>query len=197
MSSETEYPYQSLGRRLKAARLKIKKTVAEASGAIELNEAALHSIELGRKRPEEDTLMVLLSYLDIKDEEATKIWQMAGYQEVDDHDIIDLNQQIAMVMPGDLRVVYTDMVHVLVNDFGVVMNFLQGAGPGSQPLAVARIGMSKEHARSVLDLLDKSLKQSDQSRQTKVLNPQANPVKPATKTEAKTDQESDQSKSTD
>ncbi len=170
MSKSPEYPYQDLGQKLKAARVQLKRSVAEASGAIEVNEDMLRSIELGRKRPAEDTLMVLISYLQLKEEEASQIWDMAGYEEKEtETTTVDLTQPIAMVMPGDLRVVYTDMVHVMVNDFGVVMNFLQGVGPNNQPLAIARVGMSKEHARSVLDILDKSLKQSDQASKPKML----------------------------
>jgi hypothetical protein len=155
-----EYPYQALGQKLRAARVRQKRTVAEASGAIEINEDTLKGIELGQERPAEDTLLVLISYLGIKEDEASQMWELAGYNQAEDEPAADINQSLAMIMPGDLRVVYTDMVHVMVNDFGVVMNFLQGAGPNNQPLAVARIGMSKEHAKSVLDILSKSLKQS-------------------------------------
>ena len=95
------------------------------------------------------------------------MWELAGYNKQEDETKVDINQSLAMIMPNDLRVVYTDMVHVMVNDFGVIMNFLQGAGPNNQPLAIARIGMSKEHAQSVLEILSKSLKQSE-SRTKKV-----------------------------
>ena len=54
------------------------------------------------------------------------------------------------------------MVHVMVNNYGVIMNFMQGAGPNNQPLAVARIGMSREHAKSVLEVLQKTLDQADE-----------------------------------
>jgi hypothetical protein len=50
----------------------------------------------------------------------------------------------------------------MVNNYGVVMNFMQGGGPNMQPLAVARVGMSKEHAKSVLDVLKQTLSQSEQ-----------------------------------
>jgi hypothetical protein len=63
----------------------------------------------------------------------------------------------------DIRVVYTDMVHVMVNDYGVVMNFIQNSGPNNQPLAVARVGMSREHAKSVVQILQQSLAQADQT----------------------------------
>lgn len=161
MSKPTELPYRALGEKIRAARVRQKRTVAEASGAIEINEDTLKGIELGQERPAEDTLMVLISYLGIKEDEATKLWELAGYNNQEPDISADTNQATAMILQNDLRVVYTDMVHVMVNDFGVIMNFLQGAGPSNQPLAVARIGMSKEHARSVLDILSKSLEQSD------------------------------------
>lgn len=173
MSKERQLgqPYKALGEKLKAARVSLKRSVGEASGAIEIDEDTFKRIELGEQRPAEDTLMVLISYLEIKDDEATQLWDLAGYSDSKNasSNVFELNQPITMVMPVDLRVVYTDMVHVMVNNFGVVMNFMQGAGQNGQPLAVARIGMSQEHAKSVLDILDKSLKQSNQHNQPKLL----------------------------
>lgn len=167
MNRVPELPYQALGQKIRDARVRQKRTVAEASGAIEINEDILKGFEAGAERPAEDTLLVLISYLEVKEDEASQMWELAGYNKQEDEKQTDINQSLAMIMPNDLRVVYTDMVHVMVNDFGVIMNFLQGAGPNNQPLAVARIGMSKEHAKSVLEILSKSLKQSEQrSRQT-------------------------------
>ena len=170
-------PYKALGEKLRAARISRKKTIADASGAIEIDEATFKSIEQGKQRPAEDVLMVLISYLEIAEEEADKLWDLAGYGEANtSQNVIDLSQPVAMMMPMDLRVVYTDMVHVMINDFGVIMNFMQNAGPGNQPLAVARIGMSKTHAKSVLEILDKSLKQADQKRPRRQLKPLNKPT---------------------
>jgi len=157
-------PYKLLGNRLKNLRIQLQQTVAEVSGAVEIEVLALEQIELGSKRPAEEILALLISYFEVKEEEATNIWLLAGYDDKNlssMQGIFELNQPIAFAMPMDTRVVYTDMVHVMINNFGVVMNFMQGAGPKTQPLAVARIGMSKEHARSVLEILDQSLKQAD------------------------------------
>lgn len=177
MSKPTEFPYQALGQKIRAARVRLKRTVAEASGAVEINEDVLKGIELGKQRPEEEVLMVLISYLGIAEDEATKLWEMGGYNQHEaegNEAASEINQSLATIMPNDLRVIYTDMVHVMVNDFGVIMNFLQGGGPNNQPLAVARIGMSKEHARSVLDILSKSLEQSDKhNHKSKAKKPSA------------------------
>lgn len=177
-------PYQNLGDKLKAIREDKKRTIPEVSGAVEIEETTLEKIETGELRPAEDILALLISYFEVLDEEAKKLWELAGYQdstENSNNQTYELNQQIAMVMPIDLRVVYTDMVHVMINDFGVVMNFMQGNGPKNQPLAVARIGMSHEHAKSVLDILDKSLKQAEINKKPKLLN------KPNSKSKEKKD----------
>ena len=168
-----EKPYKDLGDKLKAARIDRQRTIAETSGAVELHEDVLRSIELGQDRPEEDILMVLISYLSINEDEAGQLWELAGYNDKDISTDVqvqaDANQALAMIMPNDLRVVYTDMVHVMVNDFGVIMNFMQTTGVNNQPLAVSRIGMSKEHARSVIEILQKSLAQSNKKQPPKAI----------------------------
>lgn len=163
-------PYRTLGWHLKTAREQLKQSTAEVSGAVEIDVEALEKIEYGEHRPSEDILLLLISHLGFADEEATSLWELAGYIGKSEPDqAADDTKHVAMVMPMDIRVVYTDMVHVMVNDYGVVMNFMQGAGPNNQPLAVARVGMSKEHAQSVLDILQQTLEQAKQSKTQKFL----------------------------
>lgn len=165
-------PYQNLGEKLKAVRINQKRTLSEVSGAVEIDNTTLENIERGEQRPAEEILALLISYFEIKDEEATKLWKLAGYDDKSStSSVFELNQPITMVMPMDLRVVYTDMVHVMINNYGVVMNFMQSSGQNNQPLAVSRIGMSKEHARSVLEILSQSLKQADKKDAPKLLKP--------------------------
>lgn len=167
----TRKPYKALGVKLKAAREERRQSLAEVSGAVEIDTDVLETFEVGVERPSEDILLLLISHLDLKDDDATSLWELAGYSE-DKNDTqsnsYELGQPIAMVIPMDQRIVYTDMVHVAVNNFGVVMNFMQTGGQNGQPLAIARIGMSKDHAQSVLEILQKSLSQS--SRPPKMLS---------------------------
>lgn len=160
-------PFQPLGDQLKRLRESRAESLAEVSGAVEIEIETLTAIESGKDRPSEDILLLLISHFATKDDEATMLWELAGYEQeqlpnrnmVNDDD--GQAQPSVVVMPADARIAYTDMVHVMVNNYGVVMNFMQGAGPNNQPLAVARIGMSKEHARSVLEVLQKTLEQSE------------------------------------
>ncbi len=146
-----------------------KESLAEVSGAVEIDVQHLGSIEAGEERPAEEVLLLLISHFGIKEDEAMKLWEMAGYEQSATSTKSAINddngnsQSSVMVMPIDARIVYTDMVHVMVNNYGVVMNFMQGAGPNNQPLAISRIGMSKEHARSVLKVLQDTLEISEQT----------------------------------
>ena len=156
-------PYAAFGRRLKALRERAKESLDEVSGAVEIDKDHLARLENGEIRPSEDVLMLLLSHFDTAESEAVKLWEQAGYNKNDSETEPTEQQQTVLVMPMDARIVYTDIVHVAANDYGVVMNFMQHAGPNNQPLAIARIGMSKEHATRVLEVLQKTLTDNNPS----------------------------------
>ena len=167
MRKPSDEPFKLLGGRLKLLREKHKQTVAEVSGAVEIEMDLLGRYERGEQRPNEEVLMLLISHFDISDDDATQLWELAGYN---DGAPESSNQtQFTPVVPIDLRIIYTDMVHVVVNNYGVVMNFMQNAGPNNQSLAVARVGMSKEHAKSVLEVLQETLAQADHPAVPKAL----------------------------
>jgi len=50
-------------------------------------------------------------------------------------------------------------VNVSANNYGVVINFLQGLGANNQPMAVSRVGMSIEHAVSFMKVLSDTVEQ--------------------------------------
>lgn len=160
-------PYKKLGIKIKSLREKAQETLGEVSSAVELHIDELSKIEQGITRPSEDILSLIISHYDLKDGQAEILWKLAGY---DKSDLLDAEAtidpvaaQTVLVTAFDARIVYADMVHVMVNKYGVVLNFMQGAGPNNQPLAISRIGMSKEHAKSVLEVLQKTLDQVEGS----------------------------------
>jgi len=158
-----EQPYKRLGSWLKTMRQKNQQSLAEVSGAVEIDTDLLSEIERGVKRPGEDILMLLISYFSVKEDEAVKVWEMAGYNKSDEEQAAGQEPvQPVLVMPMDARIVYTDMAHVTTNKYGLTINFMQSDGIGGQPLAVSRVGMSREHALRLLDVLEKSLRPSQQ-----------------------------------
>lgn len=167
MSEEPKHlPFKSLGERLKSIRQKLQESVAEVSGAVEIDESVLERIELGSERPSEDILLLLISHFGMQDDEAASLWQLAGYdpprpqQDADRHsDDLHNDRNLVLVMAVDPRIMYSDGVQVHATQNGVVVHFSQGAGT-PKPLTTARVGMSREQAMNVLRALQDTLERT-------------------------------------
>lgn len=160
-----DYPYKALGTWIKRMREKKQESIAEVSGAVEIDSDLLSDIERGSTRPGEDILMLLISYFSVKEDDAVAVWEMAGYGKpgpAEPSANSGGSVQHVLVMPMDARIVYTDMAQVTTNKYGLTINFMQTDGIGNQPLAVSRVGMSHEHARKLLNALEKSLRPKEQ-----------------------------------
>lgn len=174
---QSEIPFKPLGRKLKELRGQANESLAEASGAVEIDVRQLASYELGQSRPTEDVLLLLLSHFGVKDDEAVTLWEVAGYSMAKIpvvHMMSDPSNSASASSDG--HVLFTDIVDVIVNNYGVVMNFMQGTGPASQPSTVAKVGMSREHAKSVLQILQTTLSQTE--RNQKRINAPGSPSEP-------------------
>ena len=158
--------YKQLGKKLKELRSRANETLAEASGAVEIDVRELAAIELGQARPSEEVLLLLISHFGAKDEDAVRLWEMAGYG-MDKIPVAHLssNEQAApeSATKSEKRILFTDVVDVVVNNYGVVMNFMQNDGSKNSPVPVARVGMSREHAKSVLKILQITLSQTEKN----------------------------------
>lgn len=167
MSTESSQPFGELGQRLKSLREHNQETLEDASGAAEIDPPMLQAYEDGIDRPAEDILHVLLHHFDVSDDVAEELWHLAGYQpfrqdkstaQADDGSFQPTPAMF--VLPIDGRILYSDMVHVGVNKQGVVLNFMQNVGPDNKTMPVSRIGMSKDHARALVQLLQDCLNHS-------------------------------------
>lgn len=167
MSQPPKAPYQLLGKNLKEFRHRANESLAEASGAVEIDVRELAGFELGKARPSEDVLLLLISHFGVKDDEAVKLWEMAGYGMDRIPASHMANSDNRPTNNGEKRVLYTDIVDIMVNNYGVVMNFMQG-GPKDSTHTVARIGMSREHAKSVLKILEITLSQTEKKLPGKI-----------------------------
>lgn len=162
-------PYRPLGRQLKALRDKVNESLAEVSGAVEIDVRQLASFELGQARPTEEVLLLLISHFGARDDEAVKLWELAGYgtTKISAAQMSSDNSPIqpAGDKPADNNpILFTDVVDIMVNNYGVVMNFMQsgGSSASAKPRPVAKVGMSREHAKSVLQILQVTLAQTEQ-----------------------------------
>ncbi len=177
MSDSNITPYRPLGRQLKELRTRLNESLAEASGAVEIDVRELASFELGKAKPSEEVLLLLISHFGAKDDEAVGLWELAGYgTEKIPVARMDNTQSVANPASAvDNRVLFTDVVDIMVNNYGVVMNFLQ-SGPSGSPQSVVRVGMSREHAASVLKVLQQTLSQFDKGRLRRAASSDSNEI---------------------
>lgn len=156
-------PFRNLGQRLRLIRQKLRESAADVSGAVEIDEKTLSGFEEGRERPSEDILNLLISHFGIQDDDAANLWQLAGYDpnaSDDEPEEIHSSRAGVLVMAIDPRIIYTDGMHVNAGPNGVVLSFAQMSG-SQQPLVTARVGMSREQARSVISTLQASLDKTE------------------------------------
>src|SRR5688572_1085175 len=144
---QQKQPWQKLGEKLKNIRQKLHESVAEVSGAVEIDEQSLQRIEQGKERPSEDILMLLINHFGVQDDDAASLWQLAGYDDPSDEDHNhnhtpqdNQNRTMVMIMAVDPRVIYSDGAQVTANANGVILGFSQGVGtPGA--ITTAKVGM--------------------------------------------------------
>ena len=68
--------------------------------------------------------------------------------------------------PSRTPVVYTDAIRVSADNNGVVLTFAQKLDITNQLFTVARIGLSKEHAKKLIEHLTRVLKQREGTGET-------------------------------
>ena len=153
-------PFSLLGARLRAFRESAHESLDEVSGAVEIESDQLKRIEHGLECPSEDILHLLIHHFEVGDSEATQLYEWAGFPlnegHLPDESVTDQVPRPALiVMAIDARVQYTDQVHIMMGDSGVVLNFMQ---PGvTAPLPAARVGMSYRQAEVLLHDLEQAL----------------------------------------
>lgn len=172
-SDKAREPFALLGERLRDLRKQSKESVAEAAGAVEIGEEDLRRIEQGVERPSEEILMLLISHFGMKEDDAVRLWELAGYDASDDEsrETPIGSKTITMAIAIDPRVMYSDSVHVAGNKHGVVLSFMQPGGGELPQMPISRIGMSHSQAKKLTELLQNTLALLEQHNQPKRLPP--------------------------
>jgi transcriptional regulator with XRE-family HTH domain len=163
--NKSNLPYKSLGLTLQRIRQKSKQSISEVSGSVEIDEKILLNIEEGVKRPSEDLLLLLISHFNIEDSEASKLWDLSGYE----NETTKIEEEmkyppIMLLMPMDSRVIYSDKSEVVASTNGLVINFMQFPNGPYPNQTVSRIGMSHEQASELVNILSKTLMHSKKAK---------------------------------
>lgn len=148
----------SLGQRLRYFRETRQESVAEVSGAVEIDPDVLERIERDEERPTEDILTLLINHFDLREQEAVQLWESAGFVRGEARDALqDIASRATVVLLAiDARVMYVNGATISADQNGVILGFSQ-TGPQGQQLPVTRVGMSYEQAQQVMDALNRAL----------------------------------------
>lgn len=178
-------PFESFGNKLRIYRQRNRKNITSASKALKIDRTHLSKLENGHERPSQKVMLAIVSHYSLSVAETAELWALAGYQHgwggtqqgkgvtgMDLNGIGTANKppqgatQLQINTPADKPILYCDSVFVSSNQFGVVMDFVQ-AGFGATTTAnkqqlnvVSRVGMSREHAKVMLETLLKNLEMS-------------------------------------
>lgn len=180
MAKNNNEPYKALGSKIKHLREQWQQSLGEVSGTLEIDEKVLKEIESGKTLPPEDVLNMLINHFLLTDEQADELRHLASHQRDQAAEALVngledmIMKQIVMYLPVDNKVVYTDSMNAIVNKHGVVLQFLQNSGSNNQPATVSQVGMSKEHAEKVIEVLTKTLKEHEHNHKQKLLPDKTN-----------------------
>lgn len=171
MGINKQAPFKALGTRIRNLRIKANESLLEVCGALEIDDILLQQIEAGQQLPDEDILELLISHFNVRDQEANKLWELAGYNKKELPLVEEqLLKQVMMVIPFDNRVVFSDNATIHANKKGVTIDFKLTAG-NLQPQTVSKIGMSLEQAKALYMQLGAGLHIALHPQQPKQLPP--------------------------
>lgn len=172
--SENSNPYKTFGERIKFLREQWQQSLKEVAVTLEIDELTLKSIEDGMELPDIDQLDMLISHFLLTEDQAEDLRELANISNSSSTKSINslfppgledaITKQIMMVLPADNKVAYTDSMNATVTDNGVILQFMQ-SNPGSQqPTTISKLGMSREHANKIIEVLTQTMKQHDSNR---------------------------------
>ena len=171
-SSKRQSPFALLGQKLRQFRETRRESVAEVSGAVEIDTELLERFERGEECPSEDILTLLINHFALREQEAVELWEWAGFQRGPNTDAMQelMSKATVVLVALDARVLYSDHADVATSDRGLVMTFAQSSVQ-SQQVPIARVGMSYEHAEQVLEALQSALLRHKYQPSHKLLPP--------------------------
>lgn len=167
-----------LGKKLEEHRKSQHESITFVANSIKIDRTYISKLENGHERPSQEVLNKLISHYSLTGVEATRLWTLAGYREgmvaMERKEVNYMNGQngsqlvkgsqtvdLQIKVPEDKLILYTDSVIVTQGQFGIVFNFAQALGPTNQQMVVSRIGMSKEHAKALLKVLEQEVHRNE------------------------------------
>lgn len=151
------------GGKLKRYRIRAGyENLQKAADALGVDRSYLSKLEAGLSNPSSRFFNEMAALYRLTPEETFDLINLIGFRK----EVITVAEQkqgepqfgpqIA-IPQARAEILYSDAVQVDVNEFGVVLNFAQRLGPSNKQIVVSRVGMSKEHVRALIKIIESLL----------------------------------------
>jgi DNA-binding XRE family transcriptional regulator len=162
-----------LGSEIRKLRTEAGETLGQTAEALKVDRSHLNKIELGKYKPSEELLNRIIAHFSVKGNKVHQLRQMAGFEpawqvvtgqgrkeegNAMQEQSIKQPQPPAQVSmdPSRIQILYTDSIFVSSSEYGLVLNVAQRAD-GQHHHVVARVGMSFDHAKKLLAVMNDHL----------------------------------------
>jgi transcriptional regulator with XRE-family HTH domain len=170
------------GKIIKYYRNKNKHTSKHLAARLGITRSYLSRIENGYDKPTKQFVRDIIDIYSLNKKVAIKMWCLAGYEfdssggliitEKNRKGVVKMQngksetgkemKEIKVALPNT-PVLYSDSAFITENQFGIVFDFAQSVASTNKQNVVARIGMSKEHAKALLKILEKKLEKVEKT----------------------------------
>jgi transcriptional regulator with XRE-family HTH domain len=158
-----------LGKEIRKLRKETGQSLIKVSGSLNIERSHLNKIELGAYKPSLELLNRILDHFSVEGIKANQLRDLLQHGQVERmvvegierKDNKHMNQavkkpeQVAQISidPAANPVLFSDSILVSSSDYGLVLDVAQKVGNGPQHHIVARIGISFDHAKKLLEVI--------------------------------------------
>lgn len=160
-----------------------RESISSLADAIAVNRSYLSHVANGRQKPSSDLVSKIINYFKLGPSEAEELHLLVGNNspninldeakgvtnkvksgQLPSGKVPDQTKNIELNFPNNSMVLYSDSALVSSNPFGIVFDFAQTVANTNRQNVVARVGMSVEHARALLDALAKRINETERAK---------------------------------
>lgn len=164
-------PFENFGQLLKNLRRQKRMTLKILARALGTDHSYISKLESGLQRPSKSLLNQIINVFELNNQQAFDIFKLVGYKRGVISSMQEDQEQhkTELLIRPDQLTLYSDAVRVEANPYGFVLSFAQTLGPNQQ-IVVSRIGMSKEHIKSFIKVLQGLIEKAEGNLETRKIS---------------------------
>jgi transcriptional regulator with XRE-family HTH domain len=168
---------KKLGELVREERVKHNLSLADLGRRLNLDRTLISKVENGRYSPTTNFLQRIIEVFSLDTDRANLLWHYSGkpvvFVETNNHKMenvamstpetrpVPVPAMNVSVNPAQTPVLYSDMMGVTSSEFGMVFDFGQRVNTTNNATIVARVGVSYDHARKIMEAIQNELARNE------------------------------------